>query len=283
MGKTESKTDKEIGYELGIPNIHRVQSPSSINTFRQCPRKYFYHYIEQRPTKPSIHLVKGSVAHSVLEDFFDNGIIDEKEYKTILRTRASALLKTRWLSAGEQLKKMAITDEELHFSDLAIMVSNWLEDFLKKMEKEIATGKTPNEAFKVLTPIRERKYVHNGYAVQGFIDAIHEQDGKITVLDYKTSKRDDISDEYFLQLAIYALLYKHQHGKIPDQVGLVFLRHGEKTIEATENMVDHAIKEIKYVHENTTSKKLDDYPQKKSGLCKWSIGQCDFYEPCFER
>jgi ATP-dependent helicase/DNAse subunit B len=48
----------------------RVQSPSSINTYNQCPRKYYYQYILKLPTRPSIHLVRGNIAHSVLEDFF---------------------------------------------------------------------------------------------------------------------------------------------------------------------------------------------------------------------
>ena len=49
----------------------RVESPSSINTFKQCKRKYYYSYIEKLPSVPSIHLVRGNIAHSALEDFYD--------------------------------------------------------------------------------------------------------------------------------------------------------------------------------------------------------------------
>ena len=52
----------------------RLESPSSINTFRQCKRKYYYQYIEKLPTKGSIHLVRGNIVHSTLEDFYDLSI-----------------------------------------------------------------------------------------------------------------------------------------------------------------------------------------------------------------
>ena len=48
-----------------------MQSPSSINTYKQCPRKHFYQYILNLPTKPSIYLIRGSIVHEVLEKFFD--------------------------------------------------------------------------------------------------------------------------------------------------------------------------------------------------------------------
>ena len=50
--------------------MKRVQSPSSINTYFQCPRKYYYIYNMKLKTSPSIHLVRGLVAHKVLENFF---------------------------------------------------------------------------------------------------------------------------------------------------------------------------------------------------------------------
>ena len=49
----------------------RVESPSSINTFKHCHRKYYYQYIEKLPTLPNIHQIRGNIAHSTLENFYD--------------------------------------------------------------------------------------------------------------------------------------------------------------------------------------------------------------------
>ena len=66
----------------------RVESPSSINTFKQCKRKYYYQYIEKLPTLPNIHQVRGNIAHSVLEDFFDTEISEftTENYKLKFKT-----------------------------------------------------------------------------------------------------------------------------------------------------------------------------------------------------
>ena len=47
-----------------------LYSPSSILTYKQCPRKFYYQYVEKLPTKKSFALVRGSIVHSVIEDFF---------------------------------------------------------------------------------------------------------------------------------------------------------------------------------------------------------------------
>ena len=49
----------------------RLESPSSINTFKQCKRRYYYRYIEKLPTISNIHQVRGNIAHATLEHFFD--------------------------------------------------------------------------------------------------------------------------------------------------------------------------------------------------------------------
>ena len=61
------KNNEAGGAKLRSLKTARVQSPSSIITYRQCPRKYYYHYIENLPTKPSIHTIRGKIVHSVLQ------------------------------------------------------------------------------------------------------------------------------------------------------------------------------------------------------------------------
>lgn len=42
-------------------------SYSSISKYMRCPRQWYYHYIEQRPTSPSAALINGSATHNTIE------------------------------------------------------------------------------------------------------------------------------------------------------------------------------------------------------------------------
>lgn len=269
------------GSALGLNSIGRIHSPSSINTYRTCPRKYYYQYIEKLPVKKNISLVKGSIVHSVLEDFFDLESLG-LEYKKTMRLHAASLLNSAWVKSKKELDELRLDDLNVHFDDAAIMVSKWLENFINRIERLKSQGIEERRAYSMLVPKRELEYRSEGHAVRGFIDAIEEGQGKIRLIDYKTSKSNHINDQYYLQLSLYALLYEHKHGKLPDEVALNFLRHGEKSITVTRRMVDYALQELKDVHKKTLSKDIADYPIKRSGLCKWSTGQCDFYECCID-
>ena len=115
----------------------------------------------------------------------------------------------------------------------------------------------------------------------GYIDAITEKDGKIELLDYKTSKTADI-EKYRLQLGIYALLYKMKHGKIPDKASLFFFKHGKKSIKVDESLVQMARDELAKVKEDTKSEEKTDYPKCVTPLCRWATGECDFFDECFD-
>ena len=50
----------------------KYHSPSSINTYLRCPRKYFYRYIRKLKDKPSIHLIRGCVFRSIPPTCYDS-------------------------------------------------------------------------------------------------------------------------------------------------------------------------------------------------------------------
>ena len=47
----------------------RFHSPTSINTYLRCPRKYYLRYIKGLKSKPSIHLVRGKAVHDAIAQF----------------------------------------------------------------------------------------------------------------------------------------------------------------------------------------------------------------------
>lgn len=265
-------------------NIKRIQSPSSISVYKQCPRKYFYSYVLQLPSADNIHLVRGNIAHSALEHFFQINInhIDEHNYEKHLKTAMQELLIFHWKNEKERLDKLKLSEDKIkyYFEDTLHMLTAWVDLFCKKIK---ASKKSFKEAFAYLTPIAEQHFVSQRYGIQGYIDAIEIQDGKTRIMDYKTSTKNELTDEYILQLSIYVLLYHEKYNKFPDEVGLYLLQHGEKTIKADEKLLALARKECVQMHKNTQSDEIDDYPKQESPLCKWSTGQCDFYNICFKQ
>ena len=264
--------------------MKRVQSPSSINTYFQCPRKYFYIYNLKMATSPSIYLVRGIVVHKVLENFFK---IPPKtftpDYQTNFQILILNLLKKYWTESLD-FDKLAINEEEItmFYQESQIMLINWINQFKNRLENLISHGNSFIDSFKRLTPKTEIKYIDEELMVQGFIDAIEEIDGKIRLMDYKTSKNAYINDAYKTQLAIYALLYERKHGKRPDSVGIYFLKDTEHVLEVDDELIKHALFMVEQIHMCTDGlDNISDYPKKESGLCKWHSGQCDFYEHCF--
>ncbi len=271
---------------MDSPNVKftRIQSPSSINTYKQCPRKYFYQYVLQLPTSTNIHQVRGNIAHSALENFFQTDVnhIHEENYSQELKKAMQELLIKSWRAEKERLDKLGLSEDKtkFYFEETLHMLIAWVDLFCKKIKN---TDKSFKEAFAYLTPIAEQHFISQKHGVQGYIDAIEIQDGKVRIMDYKTSSKNELTDDYILQLAIYVLLYEEKYGKFPDEVGLYLLKHGEKVIKVDESLMKKAVLECELIHTNTQSTDMEDYPKNITPLCKYSSGQCDFYDICFNK
>ncbi|MGM5482471.1 MAG: RecB family exonuclease [Nanobdellota archaeon] len=264
-------------------NISRIQSSSSINTYRQCPRKYYYSYIRRLPQKPSIHLIRGKIAHEVVEDFFKINIDSltdncfEFNFKIIVQDRLLNL----WNEAKQDLAALDMGSSELnnYFEETKNMLFYWLEDFIRQLKnKSVSSGL--KRAFMELRPVSEEHFISKDIGVQGYVDAIHKDEKGIRLIDYKTSKKDCITDDYRLQLAIYSLLYHEKYGEYPYKAGVYLFRHGERLIDVDEYLLDFARKELQRIHINTSSENINDFPKKPSILCNWGKGCCDFYNQC---
>ena len=268
---------------IQVSKFTRIQSPSSINTHRQCARKYYYSYIKKLQSLPSIHLIRGKIVHSALEDFFkfDVSKLTPESFEIESKMIISNFFKTHWENNKNALSSLNLADDELkHYHDESLMMlQNFHHTFMEKLKLQ---SMSLAEAFKKLTPKTEKHYQSKTHGVRGFIDAIHEIENKVILMDYKTSKKDIITEDYKLQLAIYALLYQETHNILPDEVGINFLKFNEQTIKVDQELLEFAKKEVALIHEKTTSTDMKDYPKTITPLCKWHSGQCDYYNTCIK-
>lgn len=268
-----------------IVDFRRIESPSSINTFRQCPRKYYYQYILKLPVSGSIHTIRGNVIHNVLETFFLEGSIglSSSDYSFALSQRLLHTFNAEWRQAIPQLQQLKLGRDQIvdSYSESMGMLNNFLQWFLQRLHVEMQQGLSFVDAFSLLTPQVEQHYESPIYKIQGYIDAISHYKGSVAVWDYKTSRKDEITAEYYLQLALYALLYQEKHGKAPDKVGVYFLRYGLRELPVDTSLLQHAQIACEEIHVQTKSDDIASYPQRPGPLCKWGTGQCDFYNQCF--
>ncbi len=264
----------------------RVESPSSINTFKHCPRKYYYQYIEKLPTLPNIHQVRGNIAHSTLENFYniDVSSFTANNVAQKVQSAIQALFFHYWQHYKGELQKLELSKdrERFYFEETMLMLMNWANHFVEDVRTTIKTkNMSVQEAFQLLTPLREQKFVSDHYSVQGFVDAIHQLEDEVHIIDYKTNASLELKDEQKLQLAIYCLLYFEKYGNIPSKAGIFFLRHKLKLMNVDEQLLELARREISLIHGHTSEySHIDEYHRKPGPLCKWSSGRCDFYEVC---
>ncbi|MBT4538951.1 PD-(D/E)XK nuclease family protein [Candidatus Woesearchaeota archaeon] len=264
----------------------RVESPSSINTFKQCKRKYYYQYIEKLPTLSNIHQVRGNIAHSALELFYDidSSKFNEDNYEQKFKSSLQQIFLQQWVKEKIRLDKIGLSKdrERFYFEETMLMLMNWGNHFVNDIKTTIEKKKVSiPEAFQILTPIREQEYRSTNYSVRGFIDAIQHVEEEVHIIDYKTNSKFDVKNSIRLQLAIYSLLYQEKHGKAPSKVGVFFLRHKLKMLSVDEELLKLAQQEIELIHAHTTTTEaIMDYSRTITPLCKWSTGQCDFYKTC---
>ena len=259
---------KEKGGEL-TPQDYL--SPTSVLAYLKCPRCYFYQYIAKFKTEPSIHLVKGNIVHNTLEDFFI-------KYKPDLRGTMMSLKEHHWVKNKKELDILNLSPEELEMNkkDIDNIIEEYFLSVTRKIKMLLDAEKVENEAhaFYMIKPKFRELYVKcDKLRVRGYIDRVDEDfNGVITIGDYKTSKKYGIGlpKDYHIQLAIYALLYHIQEGKMPDFTSIIFLRYGEEILlQVTPSLMKYARDLITEVYAKTRSVDISDYPVGVGSQIRW--------------
>ena len=263
----------------------RLESPNSINTYNLCKRKYYYSYKLKLPKKDNISSLTGKAVHDALENFFkiDTSNITKADYDLILKHHLMNSFNSTWTKALPELLKLENDKETIrkYYRESMYMLQNFVDDFLNTLNSVI-NGYSFQDAFNKLRPKTEVYLYSEKHNVHGYLDAILDMNGDIYILDYKTGTRDEITEDYKLQLAIYALMFKENFDKLPHKVGLHFLRQGtKKFLDVTEELLEKAKKECQLIQVNTRSDDIKDYEKNPGPLCKWKDGECSFYGVCY--
>lgn len=232
-------------------------SASSMKTYEQCPRKYYFNYIEKVPTKHWEHFDLGNLCHKTLEIF-------HKEYMN--KTDVDKRSLEQMMGFGFSLARKDFPDmrEEL-LADAKGMLLKYLS-LIKKEGVPIVKGVETSFTFNVTDNV----------LIRGFIDRLDiTKDKGYKIVDYKTTKNEKYLDEF--QLLIYGLWLRNNYPDVKNFEGsYVLLRHDSKEKKYKFTMEDVDKVEKKIIKYADMIRDEDSWVPIPTRLCNW----CDFKEIC---
>ncbi|MFH0852178.1 MAG: PD-(D/E)XK nuclease family protein [bacterium] len=251
-------------------------SYSALDTFKLCPAKYKFQYIDKIKVPKSGDAIFGTLIHSALKHFHDPG------------------------------RPFSPTEEDL----LSFWSQNWQPDIFPDPRQEAAAfaqgvqilknyfAKNSGQQFDILaleTPFEVPMSIgQETHFITGKIDRIDKiENDAFEVIDYKTTKKMPAQKnvDTDLQLSLYHLGLANRWPKIkeedrPVKVSLYYLKHGEKLsslrsandLTQTQEGAIGMLEKIKKAHSE------EKFPPVPNPLCDWCAYQrwCPLFKHKFK-
>jgi len=242
------------------PKVILTLSPSRINTYQKCPRKYYYTYIAKLPRKDWDHFKLGTFVHGALE-FFHSEYKKDDNLLNLKHIMKESFRRQR----AEMGKKNILLPEKI-----LLEARDLLAEYLNRME-------TNGIGAEILS--LEQNFniqLDDKYNIQGIVDRIDKDpDDLMHIKDYKTTKNAKYMEPF--QLQAYGIYLTEKYPDIDRFRGsYVMLRHGGKLISYDFNSED--IRKGRQIVIDYASKIMQEerWMTKQSPLCDW----CDFKYLC---
>jgi putative RecB family exonuclease len=240
-------------------------SPSSIETFRQCPLKYKFSRIDKIPDSPTEATLMGNFVHSVLEDLFTLPA-DERTISS-----ARSLMAGQW--QGTYAEPVV---EILNNSAQAIHQFRWnswwcVENYFKIENPSDIQSKGIEYELNGLI---------DGVPIKGFIDRWQEEPEGICISDYKTGKtpRKQYAAGKFFAMTLYADLLSRELDRPVFRIELLYLKDA---VRMSKLLTDEVVAEMRQTVCSTYEQvKLrcasGEFEPTRNNLCDW----CNYKTIC---
>ena len=233
-------------------------SPFKLGVFRQCRRRYKYHYVDGlygQYHKRWPHLTMGAHVHGALNAFFSRLNRDRSP------ARLRWLLQQRW---GRYRDCFADRAEEQLYWSRALGQLRWL----------CATQDLTAQPI-MLEAIHEVGLAP-GFRLVGKVDRVdRDEDGALCIVDYKTNKSSGYADDF--QLLAYALLLGRKFRAEVASASYLFLNgDGLHNLVPTSADLERAAELLHAARAEIQAER--NYEPRPGPLCRW----CDFQDLCAE-
>jgi DNA helicase-2/ATP-dependent DNA helicase PcrA len=225
-------------------------SYSSISTYLDCPRQYWYRYIQRLPAAQSAEAVQGVIIHETLRRAAEA----RRAGAAVTADMLSALHSTVWSETSFPDTRRAPTFQRNGATQLeAYRQSGGLE----------ARPEYVEHAFSVAV---------DGWMLNGVIDRIDRADESWRIIDYKTG-RQLTRGRRDLQVALYALGAESALKLEPVELDVVYLASGESVrVERTGHLRSDAVRQGATVAEGVRSGRFDARPdRRRCRLCPYRL------------
>lgn len=244
-------------------------SYSRISSYKLCPSKYFYTYIQKEPWSFSAPAALGNIVHDVLEEQ-----VGEEELNF-----ANCVL------AFEQYRPVHDPDY-LITDDLIEAAHVMMAEFCDKHTGDFTYEEDVDTGLQVVAKEQQFKIVIGSALVTGYIDMVCQlNDDELYIIDWKTGKFEETAKSIStnLQLSIYVLAIAHLFPEVNKfKAELYYLRSGRRkshtfTREDLEGLEATAIEQIDAIvndfhfHPTTNSRICGFCEHASSGACKWGV------------
>ena len=208
--------------------FQKTYSASSLNTYRKCPRQYFYNYILNLTSDSGSmdNLTYGLAVHKAFE-FALNYAMDNKKYPTIDEAY-EVFAKTIDESTCDYPEKLKQSAKENIFS----AGKYYEEKFLKLAD--ISTLSTRAE-------LKLEYVTQDGIVFNGYIDRVDKNpDGTYSIYDYKTGtdssgiSKKGVHSDYYYQIGFYKYMLRKQENITSDIETRFLYPLIEEDVEPTE-------------------------------------------------
>jgi|GEM_PF-6061420 len=255
-------------------------SPSKIITFLQCPKRFYFDYIEGLEREPSIHELLGTAVHYALYTFYDEIDFDIAMKTSDLPGYFFAVSIKALNEYFDEVRRHSDFSKDLELFAFQLMKNfSYREAHRLSRLKEDYNGQLGRIKRLFFPVLREETIEYDG--IKGIVDRVElNLEKELVVTDYKTSKRypGGMSRFHTIQVSIYAYMLKNKSALDIKWAGCYYLRTGEAYyIRITPEELRRVRDLISRVR-SQISRFLEDgkFPRKRSILCKW----CPFSNVC---
>lgn len=243
-------------------------SPSSIDTFHQCPLKFKFSRIDKLVDPPTEATVLGSFVHAVLEELF----VLPAQDRTL--SAAKSIMASQWRAEWEEKTIDVLGNKPQLLKDFRWRAWWCIENYFKI---EDPTAIDPKGIEHELNDQIE------SVPIKGFIDRWHQGQDGIIISDYKTGKTPNRNwvDGKFTQLLIYAEILCSQTEQPLQLVELLYLKDGVKFQKWNDDNLQTKLSEIRLMVADTHNQvqrrcEIGEFEATPNKLCNW----CSYKSIC---